>query len=313
MKILRYSIWFWIHNLIYLEVPFQQVLKITRDLILLIAIIGGFLAIGAILIATKSLPEEHASQLHPLTNISLNSEVKIIQQPTPEDNTFIYAVNDIAQQGIDIAQDDPRVKQIIEDLKSKSATVTIAAVQPTVIANKETGELLHSSAGQVIITANWQIVDGSLYSMAQTFEELADKNVESHQQVWNLIINLDKHQVTEISLRADRVVTETITANLIHTDVNMFVPNLVKVNAGSEVKWTNHSKLPHNVVGVLEQTANTTTNTTSLAADSGVIDPSRSWKYRFDEEGIFSYICTIHSEEGMRGTIIVLPRSDGSY
>jgi hypothetical protein len=92
-------------------------LKITRDLILLIAIIGGFLAIGAILIATKSLPEEHASQLHPLTNILLlSSEVKIIQQPTPEDNTFIYAVNDIAEQGIDIAKNDPRVKQILEDL-----------------------------------------------------------------------------------------------------------------------------------------------------------------------------------------------------
>lgn len=286
-------------------------MKITRDLILLIAVIGGFLAIGAILIATKSLPEEHASQLHPLTNISLNSEVKVIQQPTPEDNTYIYAVNDIAQQGIDIAQNDPQVKRILEELKSKAATITIAAVQPTVIANKETGELLHSAAGQVIITANWQIVDGSLYSKAQTFEELANKNVESHQQVWNLIIDLDKHKVTEMSLRADRTITETITPNLIHTDVNMFVPNLVKVNAGSEVKWTNHSKLPHNVVGVLEQTTNTTDHT-SLAADSGVIDPSLSWKYRLDEEGIFSYICTIHSEEGMRGTIIVLPRSDSS-
>jgi hypothetical protein len=40
------------------------------------------------------------------------------------------------------------------------AAVTIAAVQPTVMTDRQSEQLLHSSAGQVIITANWQMEEG---------------------------------------------------------------------------------------------------------------------------------------------------------
>jgi hypothetical protein len=69
--------------------------------------------IGAVLIGSGILPEERAREFLSLTDISIATDLKVIKEPTLEDNTFIYAVNDVAQRGIDIAQSDPRVKQIL--------------------------------------------------------------------------------------------------------------------------------------------------------------------------------------------------------
>ena len=103
----------------------------------------------------------------------------------------------------------------------------------------------------------------------------------------------------------------------------------------AQIRWSNPSNLPHNVVGAFNQTApidasntgsiisenstgtsnnnnnNNNNNTTMelagvIAIDSGFIEPNTSWQYRFDKEGVLNYLCTIHSEEGMRGTVIVI-------
>ena len=103
---------------------------------------------------------------------------------------------------------------------------------------------------------------------------------------------------------------------MIRADVNMFIPNTVIVKEGSILRWSNPSNLPHNVVGVFNQTTglgaaakssglihkNSTGNN-----NSGFIQPTNSWQYHFSKAGVFNYLCTIHSEEGMRGTIIVVP------
>ncbi len=308
----------------------QLLKKNLRAFLPLFVIIGVFLVIGAILIGSGILPEERAREFRPLTDLSIASNMKVIKEPTLEENTFIYAVNDVAQRGIDIAQRDARVKQILDESKSKEAAVTIAAVQPTVMADRQSGELLHSSAGQVIITANWQMVDGALYSEPKNPAEIANKRVESHQQIWNILVDVDKGQVTQVAQQADRVVTDTARPNLVRADVNMFVPRAVVIDAGSVIRWPNPSNLPHNVVGVFNQTTasdagNTTTtgiileNSTDnnpdaetssvIAIDSGFIEPNASWQYRFDKAGVFNYLCTIHAEEGMRGTVIVTPSS----
>jgi plastocyanin len=229
-----------------------------------------------------------------------------------------------------------RVKQILDESKAKEAAVTIAAVQPTVMADRETGDLLHSSAGQVIITANWQMVDGAPYSEPKNPTEIANKAVESHQQIWNILVDVDKGQVTQVAQHADRVLTDTARPNVVRADVNMFVPRAVVTDTGSVIRWPNPSNLPHNVVGVFNRTTtsdvgNTTTATSGIipenstdnnnnnnnntdtetssssviAIDSGFIEPNASWQYRFDNEGIFNYLCTIHAEEGMRGIVIV--------
>jgi plastocyanin len=305
----------------------QLVKKNLRALLPLFVIIGVFLVIGAVLIGSGILPEERAREFRPLTDLSIASNMKVIKEPTSEENTFIYAVNDVAQRGIDIAQSDARVKQILDESKFKEAAVTIAAVQPTVMADRESGELLHSSAGQVIITANWQMVDGALYSEPKNPTEIANKTVESHQQIWNILVDVDKGQVTQVAQQADRVVTDTARPNLVRADVNMFVPRAVLIETGSVIRWPNPSNLPHNVVGAFNQTtasnaSNTTgiipenltnnnreTSSSVIAIDSGFIEPNASWQYRFDKAGVFNYLCTIHAEEGMRGTVIVTPSS----
>jgi plastocyanin len=142
---------------------------------------------------------------------------------------------------------------------------------------------------------------------------------------------VDKGQVTHVLQQADRVITDTARPNLIRADVNMFVPRAVLIDAGSVIRWSNPSNLPHNVVGALNQTtASDAGNTTGIipenstgknanveassaaaviAIDSGFIEPNASWQYQFDKEGVFNYLCTIHAEEGMRGTVIVKLRS----
>jgi plastocyanin len=267
----------------------------------LFAVIGAFLVIGVVLISSGLLPEESAKEFHALTDVSLQSDMRVIKEPTPEENVFVYAVNDVAEQGLEIAQGDERVKEILDSAREKEAVVTIAAVQPTLLAHRETGELFHSSSGQIVITANWQTVDGILYSEPLTFVQIIGRQVVSHQQIWNVHVDLDENRVTEISQRADRVVSETGKPGMIRADINMFLPNAIVIDSGSAIRWPNPSNLPHNVVGIFNQTA----AETPAKIDSGFIDPGESWQYRFENEGVFNYLCTIHSEEGMRGTVIV--------
>ena len=68
-----------------------------------------------------------------------------------------------------------RVKQILGESKAKEAAVTIAAVQPTLMADRENGEHFLSTAGQVINTANWQMMDGAFYSVPKNPAEIANK------------------------------------------------------------------------------------------------------------------------------------------
>jgi len=303
----------------------------------LFVIVGAFFVIGAVLISSGVLPEERAREFRSLTDITIASDMNVIKEPTLGDNTFIYAINDVAQRGIDIAQADARVRQILEDAKSKQATVTIAAVQPTVMVDRQTGESTHSSAGQVVITSNWQTIGGTTYPEPQSFTAVADRSLESHQQIWHVLVDVDSGQVRQINQQANRVLSDTINAEVVRTEVNMFMPNAIVVDAGSTVRWINPSNLPHNVVGIFNQTTaqdavnstrliidnstdNTSNNYTSAnntqllpqtssssatAIDSGFIQQGQSWQYGFNEPGVFNYLCTIHAEEGMRGTLII--------
>lgn len=310
----------------------------VRGLIPLFVIVGAFLVIGAVLISSGVLPEERAQYFRSLEDVTIATGMKVIKEPTLGDNTFIYAINDIAQRGIDIAQADARVRQILDDAKAKQATLTIAAVQPAVMIDRQTGESTYSSAGQVVITSNWQTIGGVAYSEAQSFTAVADRSIDSHQQIWHVLVDVDKGQVRQINQQANRVLSDTINPGVIRTEVNMFMPNAIVVDAGSTVRWINPSNLPHNVVGIFNQTTaqdavnstgliidnstdNTSNNNTNasntqlspqsssssgaIAIDSGFIQQGQSWQYGFNEPGVFNYLCTIHAEEGMRGTLII--------
>ncbi len=314
-----------------------------RSLLPFFVIIGAFLVIGAVLISSGILPEERAQYFRSLEDVTIASDMRVIKEPTLGDNTFIYATNDVAQRGIDIAQSDPRVRQILDDAKAKQATVTIAAVQPTVMVDRQTGESTYSSAGQVVITSNWQTIGGAAYPEPQSFTAVADQSLESHQQIWHVLVDVDNGQVRQVTQQANRVISDTISPEVVRAEVNMFMPNAVVVDAGSTVRWVNPSNLPHNVVGIFNQTTaqdvvnstgliidnstnsknndddiqsssssspqSSSSSSSAIAIDSGFIQQGQSWQYSFNEAGVFNYLCTIHAEEGMRGTLIIIAAS----
>ncbi len=86
--------------------------------------------IGAVLISSGVLPEERAQYFRSLEDVTIATGMNVIKEPTLGDNTFIYATNDVAQRGIDIAEGDQRVRQILDDAKAKQATVTLLLFNP---------------------------------------------------------------------------------------------------------------------------------------------------------------------------------------
>jgi plastocyanin len=70
-----------------------------------------------------------------------------------------------------------------------------------------------------------------------------------------------------------------------------FQPMAIFVGVGETVEWTNTGNADHTVDSDTE------------IFESGSIDPGRSYRYTFDEPGIFPYHCDIHPH--MRGMVIV--------
>ena len=271
-----------------------------KELFPLIAIISIILIIGGILMVTNLLPEQLAQRYNPLSEVSIKTDYRVIKTPSLQDNTFIYAINPVAEKALRMAQNDTRVKQIINEQKDKA--VTIAAIQPILMEGKN-GKLIYNSPGQIIITSNWQYVEGKLYSNAANFNELQNKIGQSYQHVWKVFVDLNKRTVTSITEEPERVMRVTFKPNLIYAGVNMFVPDTVKVNSGSAITWFNNSDLPHNVVGIYKKTGSESQQ--QIPIDSGFIEPNGSWKYNFNDDGVFEYHCSIHSEAGMKGIIVV--------
>jgi hypothetical protein len=59
-------------------------------------ILGAFLVVGPFLIGSGILPEERAREFRSLNDISIATDMKVIKEPTMEENKSIYAVNDVA-------------------------------------------------------------------------------------------------------------------------------------------------------------------------------------------------------------------------
>jgi plastocyanin len=262
-------------------------------------IVAVMVAGASILIVTDSLPEKAAAHFNALTDVTMDTNYTVIKKPSPTDNTLIYALNEVAAKSIAIAKKDPRVNEIIES-GSTGKAVTIAAVQPTVLKYRNDGQLAHSGSGMLIITVNWETINGQLYSQIGGYQDLQGKISESHQQVWNVMVDLDKQRVTDIVEHGERVLTKKLEMNRIYSGMNMFMPGSVKLEAGSSLQWINTSNLPHNIVGVYKTSSGQETH-----LDSGFINNGESWKYTFNEEGVFEYHCTTHTEHGMKGTVII--------
>lgn len=270
-------------------------MSLKREFLALAGVVAIFVTGGTILMQSGLLPEEHARDFRSLEFISLQSEMKVIQEPTPADNTYIYAINDVAGQSWEIAKNDERVKEILQSIKGSA--ITIAAVQPTAFATPE-GKVTHSGQGQVVITANWQLVDGKR-QVGTISGSLDGKSGESHQKIWNIHVDLEKQRVVNIASEQGRIIKETLAANIVYSGMNMYLPYAVESKSGSTVRWVNNSPVPHNVVGVY------VTESEERKIDSGFFSNNESWSYTFNEEGVFDYHCTIHLEEGMKGSLTI--------
>ena len=230
----------------------------VKELLPLIIIVAITLTIGGILFWAKLTPEQTITNFNPMTETSMRNDLRVIKTPTPGDNTFIYAINQVAARGLQVAENDTAVKQIIDGQKGRA--LTIAAVQPIVIQDNN-GKVSYSPVGQLIITSNWQYVDGKFYSNPANFNALGNKTGESHQHIWNVFVDLEQRSVTGITEEPERVMKETLEPNFVFTGMNMFMPDTVKVKTGSVLTWFNNSNLPNNIVGIYKR------NASGIAAD----------------------------------------------
>ncbi|MGI0020438.1 MAG: cupredoxin domain-containing protein [Nitrososphaera sp.] len=267
-----------------------------KDFLGLIAVVAAFVVGGTILMQSKILPEERAQDFRTLENISLQSQIQVIQEPTASDNTYIYAINKVARESWEIAKQDARVQAILDGSNGKA--LTIAAVQPSAFVSPD-GKVTHSGLGQVIITANWQAVDGKQYASAKSFSSLDGRQGQSRQQIWNVAVDIDRDKVISIQGEQERVMTETLRANVVYGGMNIYMPDAAVAKAGSSVRWVNESNVPHNVVGTYKTEAG------EEKIDSGFFRANEDWEHTFSEKGTFDYHCTIHSEEGMKGRLVI--------
>ncbi len=265
-----------------------------KEFLMLGAVVAVFVAGGVALISSGILPEEHASDFKALESISLQTENIVIKEPAEGDNTYIYAINAVAKEAWEIASQDGEVKAVLA--QARGSAITIAAVQPTAFVDPE-GKITHSGSGQVIITSNMQLVGGRPYSAAMDYAEIAGSQGEARQRIWNVLVDMDRRQVIGVSQEPERVMVQTLRDNIVFGGMNMYMPENVAAEAGSTITWLNESNLTHNVVGTYS------TGSGDTKIDSGFFKKEGSFQHTFEEAGVFAYHCTIHAEEGMKGTI----------
>jgi len=80
---------------------------------------------------------------------------------------------------------------------------------------------------------------------------------------------------------------------------NSFIDEVVEVEAGTEILWTNNGRNEHNVVPVDE--------TEMWGIETADFQPGDEYSRVFDTPGEYPYYCSIHgtAEVGMIGTIVV--------
>ena len=81
-----------------------------------------------------------------------------------------------------------------------------------------------------------------------------------------------------------------------------FVPNPVNINDGNTIEWINEDTMIHIVNGVKDMAIDDikSKHTADLGLktslfDSNILYPTYTFYYRFDQEGIYNFICVIPS------------------
>ena len=105
--------------------------------------------------------------------------------------------------------------------------------------------------------------------------------------------------LTEVSyVRGSRqlaLIDETLagtTTNEVRIDNFAFSPGSLKAARGTEIRWTNHDDIPHNIVARDKSFA------------SPVLDTDETFKYRFEKPGEYEYYCSLHPKMTARATVL---------
>lgn len=95
-----------------------------------------------------------------------------------------------------------------------------------------------------------------------------------------------------------------------------FLPQIQVIKAGDSITWTNNDPMmPHTVTLPGENSTfsesfapeGSSTYDGKIKTSSGILLPSQTYTLKFTNPGRYTYICLLHDEIGMIGTIIVLP------
>lgn len=63
----------------------------AKELLPLIIIVSITLVIGAVLFAAEITPEQTIVNFNPMSEMSIKNDLKVLNTPTPVDNSFIYS------------------------------------------------------------------------------------------------------------------------------------------------------------------------------------------------------------------------------
>jgi amicyanin len=87
-----------------------------------------------------------------------------------------------------------------------------------------------------------------------------------------------------------------------------FVPREITIKKGETVTWINKSKLMHNVVHKKSK------DQPKRLFKSKLIRKKKTFSHKFNEVGVYNYLCTPHKNNRMKGKVIVIEdSSDTSY
>jgi plastocyanin len=84
---------------------------------------------------------------------------------------------------------------------------------------------------------------------------------------------------------------------------NVFLPEVIEVVAGTEVRWLNNGRNDHDV------TPDGDDDRLGWGVDAEGFAPKDEYSRLFDRPGTYVYYCSIHgtAEAGMVGTVVVTP------
>jgi plastocyanin len=87
-----------------------------------------------------------------------------------------------------------------------------------------------------------------------------------------------------------------------------FTAPKIVIQAGQKVVWKNSSQAIHNVIADGSKTPSA--NDIKLPAgakpfSSSYIQPGQTYAHVFTRPGVYHYVCTLHAQSGMKGTIVV--------